>query len=177
MRVIHSNVALNIRELEVYGTKLLSDTSLYKCLVCPLNTATNNTGTVVCEACAAGKTTDGRTGRVECVCDVGTEPGVDGECVTCRAGCFKATSTDKYANRACVNCTSCGTGQQVATECNSTHNVTCRACQANSWSYAGRKLLEPCLCNAGYELRGGLCVACPVGKARQANGIDRSGTQ
>jgi hypothetical protein len=52
---------------------------------------------------------------------------------------------------------------------NVTHNVTCKACQANSWSYAGTTLLEPCLCNAGYELQGGLCVACPVGKARQAN--------
>jgi hypothetical protein len=124
---------------------------------------------VVCEACAAGKTTDGRTGQVECVCDIGTEPGADGLCQTCRAGRFKATSTDKYANRACVNCSSCGAGQQVATECNSTHNVTCRACQANSWSYAGRTLLEPCLCNAGYELQGGLCVACAVGKARQVN--------
>jgi hypothetical protein len=121
---------LHLREIEIYGTKILSNTSLYKCQVCPVNTATNNTGTVVCEACDAGKTTDGRTGHVECVCDVGTEPGVNGDCETCRAGRFKATSTDKYANRACVNCSSCGAGQQVATECNSTHNVTCRACQA-----------------------------------------------
>jgi hypothetical protein len=57
----------------------------------------------------------------------------------------------------------------IATECNSTHDVTCRACQANSWSSAGRILMDPCFCNAGYELQGGLCVACPVGKARQAN--------
>jgi len=28
------------------------------------------------------------------------------------------------------------------------------------------------MCNAGYELRVGLCVACPVSKARQANNND-----
>lgn len=81
-------------------------------------------------------------------------------------GTYKAASTDKYANRACVNCTACAANQQVATECNSTHNVTCRACQANSWSYAGRTLLEPCMCNAGYELQGK--SASPVQSARPA---------
>lgn len=160
---------LHLREIEIYGTKIPINPSLYQCRVCPLNTATNSTASPVCAACAAGKTTDGRTGQVECVCDVGTEPGADGVCQTCRGGTYKAASTDKYANRACVNCSACAANQQVATECNSTHNVTCRACQANSWSYAGRTLLEPCMCNAGYELQGELCVACPVGKARLAN--------
>ena len=50
-----------------------------------------------------------------------------------------------------------------------THNITCKVCQANSWLYAGRTELGSWLCNGGYELQGGLCVACPVGKARQAN--------
>ena len=143
------------------------------CTKCPSNSATNNSGSLLCEACATGKTTDGRTGQVECVCDIGTEPGADGVltevCQTCRAGTYKAASTDKYANRACVNCSSCAANKQVATECSSTLDVTCRPCQANSWSYAGRTRLDPCFCNAGYELQGELCVACPVGKARQAN--------
>jgi len=159
---------LMVQEIEIYGRKSL-DQFDRKCLVCPSNTATNNTASHICAACAAGKTTDGRTGQVECVCDAGTEPGADGVCQTCRAGRYKATSTDKYANRACVNCSTCAANQQVATECNSTHNITCRACQANSWSYAGRSLLDPCFCDAGYELQGELCVACPVGKARLAN--------
>jgi hypothetical protein len=163
---------LMVQEIEIYGRKSL-DQFNRKCLVCPSNTATNNTGTLVCAACAAGKTTDGRTGQVECVCDVGTEPGTEpgaaATCQTCRAGRFKATSTDKYANRECVACGACGANNQVATECNSTHNITCRACQANSWASAGRTRLDPCFCNAGYELQGSLCVACPVGKARQAN--------
>ena len=141
----------------------------YQCLECQINFFNNASGSVGCEACAAGKVTDGRTGQVECVCDVGTEPGAEGDCVTCRAGRYKATSTDKYANRACVNCSSCGANQQVNTECNSTHDITCRACQANSWSSPGSKLLDPCFCNAGYELQGEICVACAVGKARQVN--------
>ena len=173
LQVLHNDGHLMFREFEVYGTKLDLDPTLYLCSMCPLNTATNNTASHVCAACAAGKTTDGRTGQVECVCAVGTEPGTEpgagGACQTCRAGTYKAASTDKYANRACVNCSSCAANQQVATECNSTHNITCRACQANSWSSAGRTLLDPCFCNAGYELQGELCVACPVGKARQAN--------
>jgi hypothetical protein len=140
---LDNNIILNFREFEVYGTKLALDPNLYtECIVCPLNTATNNMGSHVCEACAAGKTTDGRTGQVECVCDVGTEPGADGACQTCRAGRYKATSTDKYANRACVNCSSCAANHQVATECNSTHDVTFRA-STNIWSSAGRTL-EPC---------------------------------
>jgi len=181
---IFTECGLGIREVEIYGTKeaytyesanewktdvVSTGTVLGRCSACPQNTATNNTGVLACEACAAGKTTDRRTGQVECVCDVGTEHGTDGECVTCPAGRYKATSTDKYANRACVNCSSCAANQQVATLCNATHDVTCRACQANSWSYAGRTELGPCLCNAGYELQGVLCVACAVGKARQVN--------
>jgi hypothetical protein len=149
------------------GVFVLDESHL--CGKCPLNTFKNNTESLICEECAEGKTTDGRTGQAECVCDVGTEPGADGVCQTCRAGTYKDTSTDKYANRACVNCSSCAAGQQVNTECNVTHRISCRACQANSWSAAGRTLLEPCLCNAGYELQGQLCVACPVGKARAVN--------
>ena len=162
-------VKLVLQEIEVYGAKIPADERLYKCVGCPQNTFTNNTGMLACDACAVGKTTDGRIGQVECVCDVGTFLGANGTCQTCPESSFKATTTDKYANRACVNCSSCAANQQVNTECNNTHDITCRACQANSWSSAGRKLLDPCFCNAGYELQGELCVACPVGKARQAN--------
>jgi hypothetical protein len=165
----HPQTKLVLQEIEVYCAKIPADERLYKCSMCPLNTVTNTTGSLACEACAVGKTTDGRTGQVECVCDVGTLPDADGECVTCPVVSFKDTNTDKYANHACVNCGSCAANQQVNTECNSTLDVTCRACQANSWSSAGRTLLDPCFCNACYELQGLLCVACPVGKARQVN--------
>jgi hypothetical protein len=178
----YKNSTVNLgKALAWAANKTLADEGVYLCSICPLNTATNNTASHVCAACAAGKTTDGRTGQVECVCAVGTEPGTepgaepgdepvaDGACQTCHAGRYKATSTDKYANRACVNCSSCAANEQVNTECNSTHNVTCRTCQANSWSFAGRTLLDPCFCDDGYELQGELCVACPVGKARQAD--------
>jgi len=165
----HPQTKLVLQEIEVYGAKVPADERLYKCVGCPQNTFTNNTGVLGCDACAVGKTTDGRIGQVECVCDVGTFLGANGTCQTCPESSFKATTTDKYANRGCVTCSSCAANQQVNTECNSTHDITCRACQANSWSSAGRKLLDPCFCNAGYELQGEICVACPVGKARKVN--------
>ena len=167
---IIGNAILNFREFEIYGTKTeLTGTILGRCSQCPQNTFTNKTGSLACEACAAGKTTDGRTGQVECVCDVGTFLGANGTCQTCPVSSFKATTTDKYANSGCVTCSSCGANQQVNTECNNTHDITCKACQANSSSSAGRKFLDPCFCNAGYQLQGEICVACPVGKARQVN--------
>jgi hypothetical protein len=180
----HAGRALQVRELQIFGTThsytyvagnewkvdiVSAATILGRCSQCPQNTFTNKTGSLACEACAAGKTTDGRTGQVECVCDVGTLSDADGACQPCPVGSFKATSTDKYANRVCVNCSSCGANQQVNTECNNTHDITCKACQANSWSSAGRKFIDPCFCNAGYQLQGEICVACPVGKARQVN--------
>jgi hypothetical protein len=156
---------LHLREIEIYGV----DLTLYDCSACPQNTMTKYTGSLACEACAAGLKTDGRTWQVECICDVGTDPVTDCVCQTCHAGSYKAATTDKYANRSCVNCSSCVANQQVNTECNSTPDITCRACQANSWSSTCSKLLDPCFCNVGYELQGGLCVTCPVCKAQQAN--------
>jgi len=176
----YKNSTVNLGKALAWAANMtLTDEGLYLCSICPLNTATNNTASPVCDACAAGKTTDGRTGQVECVCDVGTEPGAGGVCQTCRAGRFKATSTDKYANRECVACGACGTNNQVATECNSTHNITCRACQTNSWSSAGRTLLDPCFCNAGYELQGELCVALSrmfIAEAHTVTGEDTHGS-
>ena len=91
---IFTECGLGVREVEIYGTKeaytyesahewktdvVSTGIVLGRCSACPQNTATNNTGVLACEACAAGKTTDGRTGQVECVCDVGTEHGTDWE--------------------------------------------------------------------------------------------------
>jgi hypothetical protein len=73
------------------------------CSKCPPNSVTTNTGSLACESCEAGKTTDCRTGQVECVCDVGTESlGPYEACQTCRVDSFMATSTNKYANCQCV---------------------------------------------------------------------------
>jgi hypothetical protein len=145
-----------------------------QCTLCQLDTA-SSPGALSCTRCIAGTTTDGRVGQTECVCAVGTEPehGLreddDLACEACRAGRFKAPATDKYAHRECVECSACSSDEQVATECNSTHDITCAACQEHSWSFAGRTILEPCFCEAGYELQGSSCVACAVGKAREAN--------
>ena len=146
-----------------------------ECKQCKQDTAAATSGALACLACSAGTTTDGRSGQTECVCAVGTEPqdsanGTESlSCKVCRAGRFKTSSSDKYAHRECLECGACAAGEQVATECNSTHDVTCKACQAHSWSSAGRELIDPCFCDAGYELDAGECVACVVGKARAAN--------
>jgi hypothetical protein len=144
------------------------------CEQCSEEMAIGSAGALVCTTCAAGTTTDGHTGQAECVCAVGTEPdGTEPEgelsCRVCRDGKFKTATTDKYTHRECLSCGACGRDEQVATECNSTHNVTCAWCQDSSWSFAGRTLLDPCFCDAGYELLGSSCVACAVGKAREAN--------
>jgi hypothetical protein len=66
LQVLHHDGHLMFREFEVYGTKLDLDPNLYMCRICQRNMATNNTGSNVCSACAAGETTDGRPGQVEC---------------------------------------------------------------------------------------------------------------
>jgi len=147
-------------------------------------TLCNATHNVTCKACQANSWSyAGRTELGPCLCNAGYElQGV--LCVACAVGkarqanynnsivcetCAVGTFTSVSATITCSTCSKCAANQQVATLCNATHNVTCKACQANSWSYAGRTELGLCLCNAGYDLQGGLCIACPVGKARQAN--------
>ena len=93
---------------------------------------------------------------------------LDTQCVSCPENNFCPGTFSLQQPLLCSE-QRCAANQQVATLCNATHNITCKACQPNSWSYAGRTVLDPCFCNAGYELQGQLCVACPVGKARQAN--------
>ena len=140
------------------------------CKQCLPDTATNSTGSAICESCTAGKTTDGLSGQLECVCNAGTELlSVGFQCETCRTGRYKATHTQKYANRECVTCGACEAEQQVATECNSTNDITCKPCQEHSWVAAGRIVLQPCLCDAGYELQQDKCVACVPGTARKTN--------
>jgi len=140
------------------------------CEVCAVNTFAVNSGTRVCEACAVGKSTILLTGQSYCECDAGTEresSDVLSVCQDCAEGKFKAAPS--YDEASCQNCGHCGTDQQVETVCDRFQNITCKACQDNSWSNAERTELGPCLCNAGYELVNSECVACPIGKARTTN--------
>jgi hypothetical protein len=54
--------------LSTRGGVLIVDDE-YNCMLCPQNTVTNNTGSLACDVCAVGKTTDCHTGQVECICD------------------------------------------------------------------------------------------------------------
>ena len=90
---------------------------------------------------------------------------LDTQCPQCPEGFYCPGGSVSQLALPCAAC-GCPANHQVAKLCNGTHNVTCRACQANSWSYAGRTELGPCLCNAGYELQGS--CASPAPSARPA---------
>jgi len=125
----------------------------------------NASRNVICQDCQ--KCRPGFYANNTCGANYGNDR-LDTECVSCPENYFCPGTPTLQQPLLCSE-QLCTANQQVATLCNTTHNITCKACQANSWSYAGRTLLDPCFCNAGYELQGELCVACPVGKARQAN--------
>ena len=145
-------------------------TSNSECQDCPVNTYTANVGSYSCSACESGKSTAGLLGQTYCECDAGTvreSSDVLSVCQDCAEGKFKAAASYNEPN--CQNCSRCAANSQVATECNSTHDITCAPCQANSWFPDERSDLGVCYCNAGYELLGSECVACPIGKARRTN--------
>ena len=51
----------------------------------------------------------------------------------------------------------CGANQQVATLCNATHNITCTACPASTWSPPNQLTRQSCFCNAGYRNNDNVC--------------------
>lgn len=141
------------------------------CNPCLVNTFSTNYEQVICTDCMAGKSTAGLLGQTYCECDAGTEresSDVLSNCQNCAEGKFKTAAS--YDEPNCQNCSHCGADQQVDTVCDRFQNITCKDCQANSWSYAGRTALEPCFCEAGYELVGSDCVACDIGESRSTNG-------
>jgi hypothetical protein len=91
-------------------------------------------------------------------------------CLACMPGFFKTLQMDHYTQLECVQCGTCAGNTQVQTVCNTTHNITCRACQANSVSDPGRAALGPCLCNPGYYLVGEECVQCPLNTYKEVRG-------
>jgi hypothetical protein len=137
-----------------------------------------------CLPCPPHSSTRGRLGQPRCFCDAGFEEddasvlaSTAAQCSACAAGKFNTGAEAGAAFlRTCIPCDTCGHSLlegQVATECTATRNITCRACQAHSAPEAGRRLLGPCLCLAGFELADAEaqpeCAACAVGKSRSAN--------
>jgi hypothetical protein len=62
---------------------------------------------------------------------------LDTQCSSCPEDYF-CPGTNTFQQPLLCSEQRCGANQQVATLCNVTHNITFKACQANSWSYAGR---------------------------------------
>jgi hypothetical protein len=158
------------------------------CAQCPVDTykaAVGAGGADSCVPCPPYSSTRGRLGQPRCFCDAGFEEddasalaNTAAQCSACAAGKFNTGAEVPGADagaaflRTCIPCDTCGDSLlegQVATECTATRNITCRACQAHSAPEAGRRLLGPCLCFAGFELADAECAACAVGKSRSAN--------
>lgn len=150
-----------------------------ECEPCPVDQFQNNTGSTECEHCP-----DHLSSHEEatvCFCDPAYE-NVDGayhDCTLCNIPTYKT----EYGDQRCTECDSCGVDEQVDSQCHAGSNITCKPCQANSWTQAGRNLKGPCLCKAGFQLElngshvdgsfygdgwpdGFECLQCHVGKFR-----------
>jgi hypothetical protein len=113
---------------------------------------------------------------------------------TCNAGYYKSSSTmcspcsvatcpaNYYSggcggnsDSSCQLCSSCAIGTRVGTPCNATANTTCVPCTATLVPNSAYSSTCAVVCNAGYVMVNGLCVACattnadcPVGKRYNA---------
>jgi hypothetical protein len=79
-------------------------------------------------------------------------------CISCESGKYSGT-VGAGSSATCINCPNGtyfdGTG--------GTNSGVCLACPGNASSYPGSKLLEACVCNAGFSgANGGACTACNV---------------
>lgn len=139
------------------------------CGQCPADTFQNSTGAAECESCPLNMSS--LNAATQCYCDPSFE-NADGEHHDCTL-CVRETFKTEFGDQHCAVCATCGANEQVDEECSPGSDITCRACQNNSWTPAGRSRRGPCLCNAGFELvfdeqyaDGYACVACTVGKYR-----------
>lgn len=133
------------------------------CSLCSPETHGPVRGLAACADCPANMNQP-QAGQQYCHCNAGFEPNGDGACQPCADAKYQP----HMVNSSCVACDVCGVNEQVATVCNSTHNIACKPCQPNSHADA-RSELGVCLCNAGYELVGEECIACDVGKFRRTD--------
>ena len=144
-----------------------------RCEPCVADSFQNATGQVTCVPCPANMSS--LSAATACYCDPAFE-NVDGEhhdCTLCRSASYKT----EFGNQVCTTCDACLDDQQVDVRCAPGNNITCKACQLDSWNPSGSTLRGPCLCNAGYELSynesesldGYSCLSCLVGEYRTTN--------
>lgn len=141
-----------------------------ECSICGVETYSEGAA-AECTPCPADSSTNNQTGQDICSCNQGFQRYPDDPvdpyvCRLCEPGFYK---TDPLLD-ACLECKEvCGADERVARVCSPYLNMLCEDCQNNSNKAAGLHEEGPCNCNAGFELIGELCEACPIGKARLTN--------
>ena len=143
------------------------------CTSCDVNTF-SLPGSLNCENCPPGTSTNSKYDSPYCYCDLGMAPVATNNitnrhtCVACEAGKFRSD----YTADVCSPCSTCPLQDQRITQaCTLTSDTVCGACQPNSNLPVGEDTRTFCNCNAGYEANetNDECVACDVGKYRNTN--------
>ena len=148
----------------------------YGCQACPAGKYQGNTGSAQCTSCPGGKyvLSPAQTSEASCQeCNVNTYSAEGSDsCVVCPSGKLSARGSSSLND--CKS--SCPAGMQgepgSCTPCapntyNDEENGQCRPCPSLSQSSEGS---SGCSCNAGYELRDGVCKASPAGSHKSSAG-------
>jgi len=87
-------------------------------------------------------------------------------CTVCREGYY-------MVDRACVACSTCPTGEEVAVECNANANTECKPCTKPNASFFDPLPHHACnwQCNPGWFQQDGNCTACSEVKATVENAV------
>ena len=133
------------------------------CVPCNQGEFKDAIGNQACYTCNALETTDatGSVSNAACICDQGAFLSA-GNCIACAAGSYKDATGSQ-------SCTPCSETSYAAAGANS-----CINCPANSHSnYAGftkTGTIDDCICDAGYERNGDVCVPCGLGYFKAIHG-------
>lgn len=142
-----------------------NENSNNSCLLCNVGTFQNESAQSACKACPPNSGTYGESGSIKCTCDAGFEDTTNSySCTACRDSFFKPSHTSAK----CEQCSTCGSNERVKTQCNTTHDTVCQACQPNSVSPQNNSMAH-CWCVDGYEFVDNACRACEVGTFKTGN--------
>lgn len=140
------------------------------CNPCPTGTHKPSVGNTMCEACAPDTYQDltsqtsckacrsesssvsGSTSQSSCLCNAGYLLSVN-TCEQCGAGTYKSSPSN---SNTCTNCPSATYSDTIG----ASSVDACTSCQADSNSPSASVSQQACLCNAGFEKTGTLCVQC-----------------
>ena len=151
-------------------------TSASSCVVCPLNTFSNETR-ANCVNCTVNSQSRNSSSHAEtCLCNVGYTGNHTLGCTACAAGKYKNIPGPQK----CVNCQAAlqsATGQSTCGTCAQGKYVgpdqkRCFSCPNNSFSdVPDNDDIDDCFCNIGYQGANGTnCTACVAGKYKHVVG-------